>query len=305
MELNLEPVKVDLQIETPSLERGAFYSLCFITENDEAPRTLKVERLRDLLDNGYDRSSLAYNFCVGVFAQQGIPTVYVRAKRSVESYSYAFSADDNINYYFVVIESKELYEISKFNEYLIGEDEFKLQFYSNNSKDLFEAHNGKLVNYYQEVFDFSEEENYYLNKAYRVTTTHKYARHPYPVLIDDDAYTTVIEVLDASIKVLGLNLVESYQASMQVLDSELKVVIRDYAIEIGSDAYQASIEVLDSELKSTKRYFEHTILGDGYQPNIEVLDSQLKVVKRYITYIADDEYYTASITVLDSTLKII
>ena len=46
MELNLEPVKVDLQIETPSLERDAFYNLCFITENDEAPRTLKVERLR-------------------------------------------------------------------------------------------------------------------------------------------------------------------------------------------------------------------------------------------------------------------
>ena len=77
MELNLEPVKVDLQIETPSLERGAFYNLCFITENDEAPRTLKVERLRDLLDNGYDRLSLAYNFCVGVFAQQGMDTVYI------------------------------------------------------------------------------------------------------------------------------------------------------------------------------------------------------------------------------------
>ena len=77
MELNLEPVKVDLQIETPSLERDAFYNLCFITENDEAPRTLKVERLRDLLDNGYDRLSLAYNFCVGVFAQQGMDTVYI------------------------------------------------------------------------------------------------------------------------------------------------------------------------------------------------------------------------------------
>ena len=305
MELNLEPVKVDLQIETPSLERDAFYSLCFITENDEAPRTLKVERLKDLLDNGYDRSSLAYNFCVGVFSQQGIDTVYIRAKRAIESYSYAFSADDNSNYYFVVIESKELYEISDFNQYLSSEDENKLQFYSNNSNEISEISKGKVVNYYQEVFDFSEEENYYLNKAYKVATTHKYASRLYPVLIDDDAYTTVIEVLDASMKVLGLNLVESYQASMQVLDSELKVVIRDYVIEIGSDAYQASIEVLDRELKSTKRYFEHTISGDGYQPNIEVLDSQLKVVKRYITYTADDEYYTASITVLDSTLKII
>ena len=103
MELNLEPVKVDLQIETPSLERDAFYNLCFITENDEAPRTLKVERLRDLLDNGYDRLSLAYNFCVGVFAQQGMDTVYIRAKRLSESYEDAFDAVDNSNYYFVVL----------------------------------------------------------------------------------------------------------------------------------------------------------------------------------------------------------
>ena len=305
MEFNLEPVKVDLQIETPSLGRDAFYSLCFITENDEAPRTLKVERLRDLLDNGYDRLSLAYNFCVGVFAQQGMDTVYIRAKRLSESYEDAFSADDNSDFYFVVIESKELYEISKFNEYLIGEDEFKLQFYSNNSKDLFEAHNGKLVNYYQEVFDFSEEENYYLNKAYRVTTTHKYASHPYPILVDEDAYTASIEVLDAGMKILGLNLVESYQASIQVLDSELKVVIRDYVLEIGNDGYQASIEVLNSELKSINRYYELQVATDSYQASIEVLNSELKDVRRYITYSAGGEAYTASITVLDSTLKII
>ena len=150
MELNLEPVKVDLQIETPSLERDAFYNLCFITENDEAPRTLKVERLRDLLDNGYDRLSLAYNFCVGVFAQQGMDTVYIRAKRLSESYEDAFDAVDNSNYYFVVLQTKDLIEIEKFNNHLVSSDEMKLQFFSQDvvSKTL---QSPKLVNYYQDL----------------------------------------------------------------------------------------------------------------------------------------------------------
>ena len=178
--MNLEPVNVGINIETTSLAREAFYNMCFITESDKAPRTLKVERLKDLLDNGYDRSSLAYNFCVGVFAQQGIPFVYVRAKRAVESYSDAFSADDNSNFYFVVIESKELYEISEFNEYLSNEDENKLQFYSNSSHEISEISKGKVVNYYQELFDFSGEEDYYLNKAYKIVTSHNYSSKPYP-----------------------------------------------------------------------------------------------------------------------------
>ena len=150
MELNLEPVKVDLQIETPSLERGAFYSLCFITESDEAPRTLKVDRLQDLLDNGYSRLDLAYNFCVGVFAQQGMDTVYIRAKRLSESYEDAFDAVDNSNYYFVVLQTKDLIEIEKFNSHLVSSDEMKLQFFSQNigSKIL---KSPKLVNYYQDL----------------------------------------------------------------------------------------------------------------------------------------------------------
>ena len=169
MELNLEPVKVDLQIETPSLERGAFYSLCFITENDKAPRTLKVTRLQDLLENGYSRLDLVYNFCVGVFSQQGMDTVYIRAKRSSESYVEAYDSDDNSMYYFVVLQTKDLTEIEKFNIHLVSSDEMKLQFFSQNvgSKIL---KSPKLVNYYQD-YKLSgevpiESKDYYLNKAY-------------------------------------------------------------------------------------------------------------------------------------------
>lgn len=170
---NYEPVKVSIGVENPSLERGAFYNICFITENDTAPRTLRVDRLSDLLENGYSRLDLAYNFCVGVFSQQSMGTVYIRAKRSFESYVEAYNSDDNSMYYFVVLQTKDLTDIEKFNNHLVSSDEMKLQFFSQNvgSKIL---KSPKLVNYYQD-FTLSggvpvESKDYYLNKAYSGVT---------------------------------------------------------------------------------------------------------------------------------------
>lgn len=160
MELNLTPVKVDISIENNSLAREAFYNLCFITENDEAPRTLEVNTLSDLLDNGYKRQDLAYNFCVGVFAQQSIPLIYIRAKRSYETYEEAFSSDSNDNYYYTVIESKDLDTISNFNDYLVSNDDYKLQFYSSNKESI---EGKKLVHYF---FDRgSDRGDFYLSKV--------------------------------------------------------------------------------------------------------------------------------------------
>lgn len=223
MEFNLEPVKVDLQIETPSLGRDAFYSLCFITENDEAPRTLKVERLRDLLDNGYDRLSLAYNFCVGVFAQQGMDTVYIRAKRLSESYEDAFSADDNSDFYFVVIESKDLEVLANFNRYIKGADEYKLHFYSNNAQDLTQVSRGKVVNYYHEFDSFTDDLTqsdpyYYLKKAYGFNTgTRKLKGGQYPL--------QEWEVLSSqNTEVLSMNLRQSdYTASGEFLTDKTNI----------------------------------------------------------------------------------
>lgn len=170
MKRDFNPVDVELSIENPSIERGAFYRLCFITESNIAPRTLKVTRLQDLLDNGYSRLDLAYNFCVGVFSQQGIDTVYIRAKRSYESYVEAYNSDDNSMYYFVVLQTKDLTEIKKFNSHLVSSDEMKLQFFSQNvgSKTL---QSPKLVNYYQDYTRpeggvSSVDRDFYLNSAY-------------------------------------------------------------------------------------------------------------------------------------------
>ena len=171
MNLNLTPVKVNIDIESLSLERDAFYNVCFITENETAPRTLEISKLKDLLSNGYNRFSLAYNFCVGVFAQQGMSSIKIRAKRASESYEDAFDADDNSGYYFLVIEDKNRDVVAAFNEHVTTSDNYKLLFYSS---DIEAITNSELVQYYQKPLsnsdligiDLTTISNHYLNGAF-------------------------------------------------------------------------------------------------------------------------------------------
>ena len=153
------------------LEREAFYNLCFITENDEAPREIVVNKLKDLLDNNYSRTSLAYNFCVGVFSQEGIQSVTVRAKRSGETYQQAFDAADNNSYYFLVIESKDESVINTFANRLAFEP-YKLLFYSAPTNLLA---NTKTVHYYQSTIPLESVtdnkitlDNLYINSSYKL-----------------------------------------------------------------------------------------------------------------------------------------
>lgn len=171
MNIDTVPVKIDIDIESISLDREAFYNLCFITENDTAPRTLEVRTLKDLLDNGYDRLSSAYNFCVGVLSQAAMPLVYIRAKRTNETYEDAFDADNNTGYYFLSIESKDPSVVLAFNNYINSSDDYKLQFYSSPNESI---SNNKLVQYYQKIL--TEEDtvstnsvtinNHYLNQSF-------------------------------------------------------------------------------------------------------------------------------------------
>ena len=201
MDLNLAPVNVNIVVETPTVTNEAFYNLCFITENDVAPRTLEVKRLNDLLDNGYMRLDLAYNFCLSVLLQESIGRVYVRAKRSGETYQQAFDADDNSNYYYIVIDSKDENVILNFNDYLVSVDPYKLQFFSS-YKDLSSVVTNRKIVYYYEPFNVGEKDyvswdtsdnvlsdsydkyytgytnelyNYYANKSYGVVTAAYYS----------------------------------------------------------------------------------------------------------------------------------
>ena len=177
MDLNLAPVNVNIVVETPTVTNEAFYNLCFITENDVAPRTLEVKRLNDLLDNGYMRLDLAYNFCLAVLLQESIGKVYVRAKRSGETYQQAFDADYNSNYYYVVIDSKDENVIISFNDYLVSVDPYKLQFFSS-YKDLSSSvANRKIVYYYEPSFNPNNLsiQQYYINKSYGINTHTHYS----------------------------------------------------------------------------------------------------------------------------------
>lgn len=171
MNIETPPVDVDISIESLSIERDAFYNVCFITENDTAVRNLEVRTLTDLLEGGYERNSLAYNFCIGVFAQQAMPVIFIRAKRASETYEEAFSADNNKNYYFVSIESKDLSVVTSFNDYINSLDNYKLQFFSTPTNTL---GNRKIIGYYQKPVSVDELvsdnattiNNHYLNKAF-------------------------------------------------------------------------------------------------------------------------------------------
>ena len=177
MDLNLAPVSVNIIVETSTVTNEAFYNLCFITENDVAPRTLEVKRLNDLLDNGYMRLDLAYNFCLAVLLQESIGRVYVRAKRSGETYQQAFDADDNSNYYYIVIDSKDENIILSFNDYLASVDPYKLQFFSS-YKDLSSVvTNRKIVYYYEPSFNTNDLsiQQYYINKSYGINTHTHYS----------------------------------------------------------------------------------------------------------------------------------
>lgn len=140
------PVSISIDIENLSVSRESFYNVCFIVSNDEVTRDVEVTTLKELLDSGYKRGSLAYNFCVGVFSQGGMSSVYIRAKRSWETYIEAYESSSNNDYYFVVIDSKNTLDIKTFNNYLVSTGDIKLLFYSN----ITEVLGGDAVGYHQE-----------------------------------------------------------------------------------------------------------------------------------------------------------
>ena len=165
MELNLTPVKVDIVTEIPTTTKDAFYNLCFIADNNEAPRTIEITQLDDLLSNGYKVTDSAYDFCNSVFLQNGIDKVYIRAKRSGETYEEAFDADDNSTYYYCVIQSKDISVVLKFNDYINTVDQFKLQFFSSKDDVSELIKNRKIVFYFDET-NPSEKHTIYASRLY-------------------------------------------------------------------------------------------------------------------------------------------
>ena len=290
MELNLTPVKVDIVTEIPTTTKDAFYNLCFIADNNEAPRTIEITQLDDLLSNGYKVTDSAYDFCNSVFLQNGIDKVYIRAKRSGETYEEAFDADDNSTYYYCVIQSKDISVVLKFNDYINTVDQFKLQFFSSKDDVSELIKNRKIVFYFDET-NPSEKHTMYASRLYPTLIekedTYQPTVKPLDITLQDilkrgygeDAYQPNIKPLDITMRDIVLSKQiddkDAYQPTIKPLDITLKSIVSRVNVD-DKDAYQPAIKPLDITLKRV--VVSNSVDGDAYQPTVKPLDITLKTV---------------------------
>ena len=119
---NTIPVVVNVSVNKQEVNRYAFYTPSFISENDEVERTVEVTSLREVIDKGYTKDSNAYAYCAMAFSQrQRVDSVVLVAKRSVETYVDAYTASYNTLYYYITLESKELSDILSLSSFLLTE----------------------------------------------------------------------------------------------------------------------------------------------------------------------------------------
>lgn len=148
IDVSKDPISVNITVENSVLLPDAFNSIGFLTYNENSPRNLVVNKLDDLLNNGFTRDSKAYNFCYGVFLQGRLNNIVIRSVRKNESYYDAYISDNNSSYYYVIIESKDVNDVINFTSKV--SDQLKLVFYSSN-----EDHSSKLSGLSNLVFYYN------------------------------------------------------------------------------------------------------------------------------------------------------
>lgn len=128
---NTIPVVVNVSINKQEVNRYAFYTPAFISENDEVERTVEVTSLKEVVEGGYSKDSNAYAYCAMAFSQrQRVDSIVLVAKRSVETYVEAYTASHNTLYYYITLESKELSDILSLSAFLLTERVDKLIFFT-------------------------------------------------------------------------------------------------------------------------------------------------------------------------------
>lgn len=128
---NTIPVLVNVSINKQEVNRYAFYTPAFISENDEVERTVEVTSLKEVIDKGYTKDSNAYAYCAMAFSQkQRVDSVVLVAKRSIETYVEAYTASHNSLYYYITLESKDLSDILALSSFLLVQRDDKLIFFT-------------------------------------------------------------------------------------------------------------------------------------------------------------------------------
>jgi len=126
-----DPVNIQINIQQPVVTRYAFYTVGFISESDTATEYVEVFQLKDVLDNGYSVSSAAYVFCKILFAQNNRPeSVILIAKKTTETYAEAYSRNRTRDYYFLVLESKDVNDVLAVSTLVNSLNDYKLIFLS-------------------------------------------------------------------------------------------------------------------------------------------------------------------------------
>lgn len=154
-------IDVGITVENSVLLPDAFNTIGFITRNDSSPRTLIVNKLEDLLNNGFTRDSKAYNFCYGVFLQGRLNNIVIRSVKTGEDYYDAYNLGNNSSYYFTVIDSKNAEDVLNLADKISGD--LKLIFFSSNQDYSSKFSNlSNVVFYYNTNIDIEEIDGWLL-----------------------------------------------------------------------------------------------------------------------------------------------
>ena len=131
-----QPVKIEISVVAPTVQKSSFYTPCFISENDEVVSEVEVFSLSDVLENGYTEDSDAYEYCNLAFLQSPrVDSVVLVAKRSNQTYFEALSLSNHVKYYYVTIDSKDTQEVFNLSTSLMTLNYTKLVFYSSSDLD--------------------------------------------------------------------------------------------------------------------------------------------------------------------------
>lgn len=162
-ELNLVNVKINISSSSGYLDANALQTTLFITESETPKKAIVVTKLKDLLDFGYKRESVAYNFCLGVSLNKKGSRVIVVGKGKDESYVDALKRVPAKVFYFICLESKLSEDVLSVHTNIIASKQEKLIFTSSN-EDLSEVYSGcdRLVYYYCDSLDFKDIYQHYL-----------------------------------------------------------------------------------------------------------------------------------------------
>ena len=127
----------------------------------------------------------------------------------------------------------------------------------------------------------------------------KYASHPYPFLIDEDACTSTIRVLDITLELIlkDATINDVYQPDVMPLDIFQRSILINKHID-ENEAHTSTVRPLDITLKSL--LISKYINDDVYQSSVKPLNITLNSI--LITHrVYDIDAYTSEVKPLDIT----